>query len=67
MVKIPFFHGKKITLIPPLNVDNKLAADFKDKARLFSEFFASKCTPITSDNSLPRLVVFNSASRRSAT
>ena len=51
-----FFNGKKIPLIPPLNVSNKLVADFKEKARLFNEFFASKCTPITNDSSLPRLV-----------
>ena len=57
-----FFKGKKIPLIPLLNVGNKLAADFKEKARLFNEFFASKSTPITNDSSLPRLVVLNSES-----
>ena len=30
----------KIPLIPPLNVSNNLAADFKEKTRLFNEFFA---------------------------
>ena len=60
------FNGKKIPLTPPLNVGNKLVADFKEKARLFNEFFASKCTPITNDSSLPRLVALNSESSLSA-
>ena len=51
-----FRKWKKIRLIPPLNVGNKLETDFKEKARLFNEFFASKCTPITNDSSLPSLL-----------
>ena len=61
-----FFNGKKIPLIPPWNVGNKLVADFKEKARLLNEFFASKDTPITNNSSLPRLVVLNSESSLSA-
>ena len=49
-----------------MNVGNKLVADFKEKARLLNEFFASKDTPITNDSSLPRLVVLNSESSLSA-
>ena len=45
---------KKIPLIQPPNVGNKLVADFKEKARLFIEFFASECTPITNDSSIQR-------------
>ena len=48
--------------VPPLNVGNKLVADFKEKDRLFNEFFVSKCTTITNDSSLPRLVAHNSES-----
>ena len=54
-----FFSGKKIPLIPPLNVGSKLVTDFKKKARLFNEFFASKGTPVTNYSSLPKLVVLN--------
>ena len=39
-----------------MNVGNKLITDFKEKARHFNEFFASKCTPITNDSSLPSLL-----------
>ena len=57
---------KKIPSIPPPNVGRMLVAYFKEKARLFNEFFASKCTPITSDSSLLRFVVLNSESCLSA-
>ena len=49
-----------------MNVGNKLVADFKEKARLFNDFFASKCTPMTNDRSLPRLVALNSETSLSA-
>ena len=49
-----FWMVKKILLIQPPNVGNKLVADFKEKARLFIEFLASKCTPITNDSSIQR-------------
>ena len=60
-----FVNGRKIPLIPPLNVDNKLVTDFKEKARLFNDFFASKCTPITNDSSLPSLLNLNLTSNLS--
>ena len=56
---------EKIPLIPPINVGNKLVTDFKEKARLFNEFFASKCTPITNDGSLPSLLNINLSSNLS--
>ena len=52
-------NGRKIPLIPPLNVGNKLVTDFKEKARLLNGFFASKCIPITNDSSLPSLLNLN--------
>ena len=58
---------KQIPLVPPLNVGNKLVTDFKKKARIFNDFFASKCTPITIDNSLPSLFNLNLTSNLSVT
>ena len=49
-----------------MNVDNKLVVGFKEKARLFNEFFTSKSAPITNDSSLSRLVVLNSENNLSA-
>ena len=59
MILKNFINGKKIPLIPALNVGNKLVTNFKEKARLFNEFFASKSTPITNDSSLPSLSNLN--------
>ena len=56
---------KKIPLIPPLNVGNKVVTDFKEKTRLFNEFLASKCTPITNNSSLPSLMNLNLTSNLS--
>ena len=60
-----FCQWGKTPLIPPLNVVSKLVTDFKEKARLFNEFFASKCTPITNDSSLPSLFNLNLTSNLS--
>ena len=47
-----FVNRKKVPLIPQLNVGNKLVTDFKEKSRLFNEFFASKFIPITNESQL---------------
>ena len=48
-----FYNGKKIPLIPPLLVNNCLIADFKVKADLFNNFFASQCTPLENSSNIP--------------
>ena len=48
-----FYNGKKIPLIPPLLINNKLESDFGKKANHFNEFFASKCTPLNNGSTLP--------------
>ena len=47
------YNGKKIPLIPPILVNNKLISNFKEKANYFSDFFASQCTPMSNDSALP--------------
>ena len=44
-----FYDNRKIPLIPPLLIGNKLVGDFREKANHFNKYFASACTPI--DNS----------------
>ena len=39
--------------IPPIFIGNQLESDFKLKANHFNKFFASKCTPMNNDSSLP--------------
>ena len=47
-----FYNGKKVPLIPPLFINNKLEPDFKSKANFFNflKFFADKCTPIQNNS-----------------
>ena len=47
------YNGKKIPLIPPILVNNKLISNFKEKANHFNAFFASQCTPVFNDSALP--------------
>ena len=47
------YNGEKIPLIPPILINNKLISNFKEKTNHFSAFFASHCTPISNDSTLP--------------
>ena len=40
-------------IIPPVFVNRELVSDFKQKANLFSNYFASQCTPIKNGSKLP--------------
>ena len=41
-----FLYNKKIPSIPPLLVQNKFISNFRVKANILNDFFASVCTPI---------------------
>ena len=58
-----FYNGKKVPLIPPPVINNKLAPDFKRKADHFNKFFASKCKPLKNDSVLPTLLEHESEAR----
>ena len=46
------YNGKKIPLIPPIIISNKLVPNFKEKANHFNAFFASQCTPVSNNSTL---------------
>ena len=46
---------KTIPAIPPLLINGNFVSDFSVKANLFSDFFASICTPIKNSSVLPPL------------
>ena len=46
------YNGKKILLVHPILVNNKLISNFKEKANYLNDFFASHCTPISNDSAL---------------
>ena len=58
-----FCNNKKIPLIPPIFIGNKLESDFKLKANHFNKYFACNSTPINNDSSLPSSFEFYSQSR----
>ena len=39
--------------MPPVLVNGELVTDFKQKANLFNNYFASQCTPIKNGSKLP--------------
>ena len=48
-----FYNTKKVPIIPPILIENKLETDFLKKANYFNMFFASRCTPLSNSSSLP--------------
>ena len=48
-----FYNTKKVAIIPPILIENKLETDFFKKANYFNEFFASKYAPLSNRSSLP--------------
>ena len=48
-----FYNGKKVPVIPPLLINNKLISDLKVKANHFNHFFASQCIPLNNNSKLP--------------
>ena len=61
-----FCNNKKMPLISPIFIGNKLESDFKLKANHFNKFFASKYTPMKNNSSLPSSFEFYSQSRLSS-
>ena len=48
-----FLSDKKTPIIPPVLVNGELVSDFKRKANLFNNYFASQCIPIKNGSKLP--------------
>ena len=46
------YNRKKIQLIPPTLINNKLISHFKKKENHFNAFFTSQCTPISNSTTL---------------
>ena len=53
-----FYNGKKIQVIPPLSINNKLISDFKMKANHFNSFFASRCTMLDNNSTIPEIQTY---------
>ena len=58
-----FYNGKKVPLIPPLFINNKLEQDLKLKDNFFNKSFADKCTPIQNNSVIPNFIECESMHR----
>ena len=47
------YNGKKIPLITPILISSRLVSNFKEKGNHFNAFFASQCTPVPNNSTLP--------------
>ena len=53
-----FYNGKRVTVIPPLLVNEKFVTDFKVKANVFNDFFSKQSTPLANGGKLPENQVY---------
>ena len=51
-----FLNNKKIPCIPPLFYQNRYFTKYKDKAELFTNFFANQCSLIKNSSLLPSVL-----------
>ena len=58
-----FYNSKKVPLIPPLFINNKLEPDFKLKANFFNKFFADKSTALQNNSVLSNFIECDSMNR----
>ena len=57
---------KKIRVIPPLSINNKLISDFKMKANHFNSFLASQCTTLDNNSTIPEIQTYLTDSKLSS-
>ena len=48
----------KASKIPPLLVNNTFVLNYREKAKLFTDFFPRQCKPVINDSVLPNLVIW---------
>ena len=48
-----FYNGKKVPLIPPLQIGNTIISDFKMKENIFNKLFTSQFVPLNNDSNIP--------------
>ena len=53
-----FLNNKKIPYIPPLYHDDKYACDFKEKSKIFNNYFAQQCSVINTSSTVPERILY---------
>ena len=49
------FNDKKVPVIPPILVNNKLVTNFTGKGKIFNDFFSKQCQLIPNNSTLPSI------------
>ena len=52
-----FYNGKKVPIIPPLLIDNKIISDFEAKQTISIIFFVSQCTRLNDKCNLTQQIL----------
>ena len=53
-----FLNNKKIPCIPPLYHDDKFVCDFKEKSKIFNNYFAQQCSVINNNSTVPERILY---------
>ena len=51
-------NNKKILYIPPLYHDDKFVCDFKEKRKIFNDYFAQQCPVINNNSTVPERILY---------
>ena len=58
-----FVNGKKITIIPPLLVNDNFITNVLEKSNLFNEFVSKQCQPLQNNSTLPKSNTYHTENR----
>ena len=53
-----FLNNKKIPCIPPLYHDDKFVCGFKEKSKIFNDYFAQQCSVINNNSTVPERILY---------
>ena len=53
-----FLNSKKIPCIPPLYHDDKFVCDFKEKNKIFNNYFVQQCSAINNNSTVPERILY---------
>ena len=53
-----FLNNKKIPCVPPLYHDDKFVCDFKEKSKIFNNYFAQQWSMINNNSTVPERILY---------
>ena len=53
-----FYNDRKVSLIPPLLIDDKFVTGIQTKTNIFNKFFADQCQPLNNASDLSTNQIF---------